>query len=174
MHEERTKMKDQITRLEELVDQKKLADRDALSTQLKDSNLKILELQKLVNEAEKKLEMVDRNLNTDNKYLRGKINAMEKERELLADQLKSLEENVKVNHQERLTLLGFEIKNHQERLTLLHRKKKRLLRPCLFIDIMPFTNPKIRPAKYVPSVKRMNWNLKERLQSLVQNQMLPY
>lgn len=89
-------MKDQIAKLEELVDHKKLADRDTLSAQLKDSHAKIGELQKLVNEAEKKLEMVDRNLNTDNKYLRGKINAMEREREIVADQLKSLEENIKV------------------------------------------------------------------------------
>ena len=96
MHDEHLKQKQAIAKLESLVSQKNLADRDILSAQLVEANGKVSELQKQWAESERKLEIVDRNLNSDNRYLRGKIAAMEKEKELVLDQLKQLEENVKV------------------------------------------------------------------------------
>jgi hypothetical protein len=96
MHEERNGFKEKIQKLEDLVQLKQLADRDVLATQLKDSTSKISDLQKMYAEGERKLEMVDRNLNADNRYLRGKIHGIEREKELIQDQIKVLEENIKV------------------------------------------------------------------------------
>ena len=96
MHDEHLKHKQIIAKLESLVSQKNLADRDVLSSQLQESNAKVNELQKQWAESERKLEMVDRNLNSDNRYLRGKLAAMEKEREIVQDQFKEYEENMKV------------------------------------------------------------------------------
>jgi hypothetical protein len=96
MHDEHLKQKQTITKLESLVSQKHLADRDVLSVQLSEANAKVSELQKQWAESERKLEIVDRNLNSDNRYLRGKLAAMEKEKELVQDQIKEYEENIKV------------------------------------------------------------------------------
>ncbi|KAJ3305664.1 hypothetical protein HDV03_001309 [Kappamyces sp. JEL0829] len=95
LHDERNSFKEKISKLEELVQAKQLADRDTLATQLKESSQKVSDLQKLYSESEKKLEMVDRNLTADNRYLRGKIHAMDREKELVLDQIKALEENIK-------------------------------------------------------------------------------
>ena len=62
MHEERNGFKEKISKLEELVQVKQLADRDILSSQLKDALSKVSDLQKMYSESEKKLEMVDRNV----------------------------------------------------------------------------------------------------------------
>ena len=95
MLEVRNGFKEKILKLEELVQVKQLADRDVLASQLKDALAKVSDLQKMYSESEKKLEMVDRNLNADNKYLRGKIHGIEREKELIQDQIKALEENIK-------------------------------------------------------------------------------
>ena len=95
LHEDRLRLKEQVQKLDQLVSSKELLDRDSLTDQLVASNSKVTELQKLVLEMEKKLEMVERNLSMDNKHLRGKLHSLEKEKEILLDQVKDMEETVK-------------------------------------------------------------------------------
>lgn len=97
LNEERLRKEDHLVRLECLVNDGGLQDRETLSGKLELALVKITNLQHIYFESEKKLEIVERNLSTDNKNLRGKIHSMEREKELIDDQTKSLNINIKVS-----------------------------------------------------------------------------
>ena len=95
LNDEKAKQKEQIVHLTTLVNSKNLEEREVLYDKLDKSNQKVTELQKLYSEAEKRLEMIDKTLSTDNKYLRARIHTMEKELKELQNQAKEMNESLK-------------------------------------------------------------------------------
>jgi chromosome segregation ATPase len=93
LYEEKSKLHDQLVHLKSLVNN--LGEREALQEKLKQSNQKITELQSIYSESEKRLEIVDKNLTTDNKHLRARVLEREKESQRLKKHLMEIEEKAK-------------------------------------------------------------------------------
>ena len=90
--EERGRLREQNIRLEALVASKNLADRESLKNLLDQEILTNAEAARVSSDIVKKCELSERNLFADNRHMRVKVIAMEKDYVLSRDKLKAMEE----------------------------------------------------------------------------------
>ncbi|KAJ3113633.1 hypothetical protein HDU96_003127 [Phlyctochytrium bullatum] len=94
--EECRKLKDHGQRLESLVESKQLLEREELSRQILEVSRKLMDQEKIA-AAIRRGEMIEKNVTTENRQLRGKIHNYEKENAFLKEKTHSLEELLKVH-----------------------------------------------------------------------------
>jgi hypothetical protein len=82
INDDKIKLQEYNAKLGELAVKNDLPQRDYLNNLLDESNQKVQDLQYLNRETEKNLELVEKNLSSDNKHLRGKIQFLEHEKQL--------------------------------------------------------------------------------------------
>ncbi|KAJ3197004.1 hypothetical protein HK101_006663 [Irineochytrium annulatum] len=97
LNDECRKLRDHGSRLETLVASQELLERKALSKQILDSSKKLMEQERVAAEALRKGEMIEKNVNNENKQLRAKMHNFEKENTFLKEKTSKLEEVVRVN-----------------------------------------------------------------------------
>jgi hypothetical protein len=123
LHDEKNRIKEHSQTLQQLVDAKNLDERDELAKQIEIQNKKITDLQKLYQESEKNLEMVERNLSSDNRQLRGKMHALEQEKVLIKEQISKLQDTVREKDKVIASLSIY-------RYNAIHRKQEQQCKVC--------------------------------------------
>ena len=98
MDEDRRKLREQNEKLEKLNSEKSLLERSLLAKKLEEARQLGQEAETKLGEEKKKYEFASRNLENDNRQLRGKINSMEKEILILRDRTVTLDDVIKVNN----------------------------------------------------------------------------
>ncbi|KAI9360426.1 ciliary protein causing Leber congenital amaurosis disease-domain-containing protein [Zopfochytrium polystomum] len=100
LNEERRKLQDHISKLESLAAAKKLYDNEKLAKQLSEMEKRLNAQERVATDAVHRCEMVDRNLNGENRQLRGKIHNLETEGGFLKEKIGQLEEKIREKEKE--------------------------------------------------------------------------
>ncbi|KAI8929388.1 hypothetical protein BC831DRAFT_444240 [Entophlyctis helioformis] len=122
--DERRRLREYNLRLEKLVAEKNLADRDTLNSHLEESTKRVNDLEKQHSELLKKAEITEKNLMNDNRQLRGKIHNLERENQLIHERTQKLED---VIHEKDKAIASLSI----YRYNAIHRKNDAVCKVCL-------------------------------------------
>ncbi|KAJ3211681.1 hypothetical protein HDU67_004360, partial [Dinochytrium kinnereticum] len=123
LNDECRKLRDHGQRLESLVSSKELLEREELSKQILESSRKLMEQEKVAAEAIRRSEMIEKNVSTENRQLRGKIHNYEKENSFLKEKNSALEELMKDKDKEIASLSIY-------RYNAIHRKLETSCKKC--------------------------------------------
>ncbi|KAI8849271.1 hypothetical protein BC829DRAFT_443093 [Chytridium lagenaria] len=123
LNDECRKLRDHGQRLESLVASKELLEREELTKQILDSSKKLMEQEKVATEAIRRGEMIEKNVTTENRQLRGKIHNYEKENTFLKEKTETLEEQIKDKDKEIASLSIY-------RYNAIHRKVETTCKKC--------------------------------------------
>ncbi|KAJ3103421.1 hypothetical protein HDU97_010167 [Phlyctochytrium planicorne] len=123
LNDECRKLREHSQKLEALATSKELLEREELSKQIQELSKKLTEQEKVASEAIRRGEMVERNITTENRQLRGKIHNFEKENTFLKEKTSKLEEVIKERDKEIASLSIY-------RYNAIHRKLETSCKKC--------------------------------------------
>ncbi|KAI8822155.1 uncharacterized protein EV422DRAFT_419052 [Fimicolochytrium jonesii] len=128
LSEDRQRLKDQNSRLEKLATDKQLADREHLQHEVDVLSVRLNELNRVSEEAVKRAELIEKNMNIDNRHLRGRAHHLERENVEFRERAQKLEDALKERDK---AIASLEI----HRYNAVHRKPEPVIcKNCLAKD----------------------------------------
>ncbi|TPX57499.1 hypothetical protein SpCBS45565_g08188 [Spizellomyces sp. 'palustris'] len=152
--EDRRRLRDQNIRLEKLIADRNLGERQQLSREVDSLNRRLLEQERIAADAVKRAELIEKNLTIDNRHLRSRVYSLEKDNSEYGERNHHLEEAVKDKEKEISSLYIY-------RYNAVHRKpESNVCKACQHREkevqdhqqkaLIATKLPKLRPPKVLP------------------------
>ncbi|KND02686.1 uncharacterized protein SPPG_01772, partial [Spizellomyces punctatus DAOM BR117] len=152
--EDRRRLRDQNIRLEALIADRNLGEREKLSREVDSLNRRLVEQERIAADAVKRAELIEKNLTIDNRHLRSRVYSLEKDNSEYGERNHHLEEAVKDKEKEISSLYIY-------RYNAVHRKpESNVCKACQHREkevqdsqrkaLIATKLPKLQPPKVVP------------------------